>query len=93
MLHTVIKFREIGDFLFFGSGWQVLEKATVLCGFRFIPAIFQQHTSQLLTMKKLFHSIILESAIKKGSQYTDQSRHNDSHYPIWRDCQMDTAIL
>ena len=22
-----------GDFLFFGSGWQILEKAAVLCGF------------------------------------------------------------
>ena len=33
MLHTVIHFRKIGDFLFFGSGWQILEKAAVLCGF------------------------------------------------------------
>ena len=93
MLHTVIQFWKIGDFLFFSSSWQVLEESAILCGFRFIPAIFQQHTSQLLTVKEMFHSVILESAIEKGSQYTDQSCQNDSHYPIWCDRQMDTAIL
>ena len=80
----VIQFWKIGDFLFFSSSWQVLEESAILCGFRFIPAIFQQHTSQLLTVKELFHSVILESAIEKGSQYTDQSCQNDSQgYNGW----------
>ena len=52
MLHMVIQFWKIGDFLFFSSSWQVLEESAILCGFRFIPAIFQQHTSQLLHLEK-----------------------------------------
>lgn len=48
---------------------------------------------QLLTVKKLFHSVILESAVEKGRQHTDQSRHNDSHYPIWCNRQVDAAIF
>ena len=93
MLHTVIQFWKIGDFLFFSSSWQVLEESAILCGFRFIPAIFQQHTSQLLTVKELLHSVILESAIEKGSEHTEQSRYNYRSHQVWRDRQMDAAIL
>ena len=33
-------------------------------------------------MLTLLHT---KAAIEKGSQHTDQSRHNNSHYPIWCD--------
>ena len=62
MFHTVIHLRKVGDFLFLAGRWQILKESAVLCGFRFIPPVFQNHLCQLLTVKELLYPIILESA-------------------------------
>ena len=76
VVHLVVDFRKPHDF-FSGSALQVSEKTAVFGVFRFIPFIFQHHSSQFLSVEQPLDTVISVTVVEKSDQCTNTSRYQN----------------
>jgi len=76
IVHLVVDFGKPHDF-FSGSALQISEKTAVFGVFRFIPFIFQHHSSQFLSVEQPLDTVISVTVVEKSDQCTNTSRYQN----------------